>query len=112
MDHFREKEQQTVAFTCYLFGIERQVYYRKIPRKTAKENTAKKVVLMVHDIRKIMPRIGTRKLYYLLLDKLELMKIGRDKFFDILRVNHLLIQPKRRYHITTNSYHRFKKHQN
>ena len=59
-----------------------------------------------------MPRIGTRKLYYLLADKLTLMKIGRDKFFNILRANHLLIQPKRSYHITTNSHHRFKKHEN
>lgn len=59
-----------------------------------------------------MPRIGTRKLYYLLLDKLQLMKIGRDKFFDILRANHLLIQPKRNYHVTTNSHHRFRKYQN
>ncbi|MFV8367989.1 IS3 family transposase [Flavobacterium sp. LB2R40] len=40
------------------------------------------------------------------------MNIGRDKFFDILRANHLLIQPKRSYHITTNSHHRFRKHQN
>lgn len=59
-----------------------------------------------------MSRIGTRKLYHLLKNKLELMKIGRDKFFDILRANHLLIQPKRSYHITTNSHHRFRKHQN
>ncbi|KDN55940.1 transposase [Flavobacterium seoulense] len=59
-----------------------------------------------------MPRIGTRKLYFLLFDKLELKKIGRDKFFDILRANHLLIQPKRSYHLTTNSHHRFRKHQN
>jgi len=67
---------------------------------------------MVDNIRKTMPRIGTRKLYYLLLNELQLMKIGRDKFFDILRANHLLICPKRRYHVTTNSHHRFKKHQN
>lgn len=59
-----------------------------------------------------MPRVGTRKLYYLLLDKLQLMKIGRDKFFDILRANHLLIQSKRSYHVTTNSHHRFRKHLN
>lgn len=67
---------------------------------------------MVDEIRKTMPRIGTRKLYYLLSGKLQLMKIGRDKFFDILRANHLLIQPKRSYHVTTNSHHRFRKHQN
>ena len=59
-----------------------------------------------------MPRIGARKLYYLLFAKLRCLKIGRDKFFDILRANHLLIQPKRSYHVTTNSHHRFRKHQN
>ena len=67
---------------------------------------------MVVVIRKSMPRIGTRKLYYLLQNKLQLMKIGRDKFFDILRANHLLIKPKRSYHTTTNSHHRFRKHEN
>ena len=95
-----------------MFGIDRQVYYRKIKRRASKENKAKQVILMVDTIREIMPRIGARKLYYLLLDKLQLMKIGRDKFFDILRANHLLIQPKRKYHVTTNSHHRFRKYQN
>ncbi|WP_367753411.1 hypothetical protein [Flavobacterium sp. WC2430] len=95
-----------------MFGIDRQVYYRRIRRKIVKQDKAEQVILMVDAIRKIMPRIGTRKLYYLLSDKLLLIKIGRDKFFDILRANHLLIQPKRSYHITTNSHHRFRKHEN
>lgn len=95
-----------------MFGIDRQVYYRKTRKIVSKQNKAEEVVLMINDIRKTMPRIGTRKLYHLLLDKLQLMKIGRDKFFDILRANHLLIQPKRSYHVTTNSHHRFRKHQN
>jgi len=100
------------VFTCYLFGIDRQVYYRKIRRKINKQSKAEQVVSMVIEIRKSMPKLGTKKLYYLLSDKLQLIKIGRDKFFDILRANHLLIQPKRSYHITTNSHHRFRKHQN
>lgn len=95
-----------------MFGVDRQVYYRKTKRKLYKQHIAQEVVTMVNEIRKTMPRIGTRKLYYLLFDKLEIIKIGRDKFFDILRANHLLIVPKRRYHITTNSHHRFRKHQN
>ncbi len=99
-------------FACHLFGIDRQVYYRKISSRSHKQTQAGKVVAMVAAIRNTMPRIGTRKLYYLLFDKLQLLKIGRDKFFDILRANHLLIQPKRSYHVTTNSHHRFRKHQN
>ena len=99
-------------FACHLFGIDRQVYYRKIRRRICKQTKAGQVVDMVMEVRKSMPRIGTRKLYYLLSAKLQVMKIGRDKFFDILRASHLLIQPKRSYHVTTNSHHRFRKHQN
>ncbi len=67
---------------------------------------------MVIEIRKTMPRLGARKLYFLLSQKLQSMNVGRDKFFDILRANHMLILPKRSYHITTNSHHRFRKHTN
>ena len=99
-------------FACNLFGIDRQVYYRSIKRKLTKECKAIEVVSMVLAIRRSMPRLGARKSYHLLLDQLKPMKVGRDKLFDILRANHLLIQPKRSYHITTNSHHRFRKHKN
>ena len=62
--------------------------------------------------RLLMPKIGTRKLYYLLENELRLLKVGRDKLFKILKANQLLIKPKRKYHITTNSHHRFRKHKN
>jgi hypothetical protein len=67
---------------------------------------------MIHQVRQSMPRLGGKKSYHILMDDLKSMKIGRDKLFDILRANHLLIQPKRCYHVTTNSHHRFRKHQN
>jgi phage antirepressor YoqD-like protein len=57
-----------------------------------------------------MPMIGTKKLYYTSNKELQCLDIGRDKFFAILRKNHLLIQPRGRYYVTTNSIHRFKKH--
>lgn len=59
-----------------------------------------------------MPKLGGKKLYYMLKEQLSVLKIGRDRFFDILRANHLLIIPKKSYHITTNSHHRFRKHRN
>lgn len=99
-------------FACHLFGIDRQVYYRSIKRKAVKQFKAGQVVTMIAEVRRSMPRIGTRKLYYLLEEKLRLFKIGRDKFFEILRANHLLIKPKRSYHITTDSHHRYRKHKN
>ena len=59
-----------------------------------------------------MPRLGRRKLYFLLKEKLSAIKVGRDKLLRILRANHMLIVPKKRYHITTDSHHRFRKHKN
>jgi len=100
------------VFACHLFGIDRQVYYRSIRRKAARQSKALQVVEMIAETRLFMPRIGTRKLYYLLLDKLQALKIGRDKFFGILRANHLLVAARRSYHITTDSHHRFRKHKN
>ncbi|MDN3691176.1 hypothetical protein QWZ06_02305 [Chryseobacterium tructae] len=48
----------------------------------------------------------------MLQKSLSSIKVGRDKFFDILRANHLLIAPRKNYHVTTNSHHRFRKHKN
>ncbi len=62
-------------------------------------------------IRCSMPRIGTRKLYFLIKDELNI-KIGRDVLFDFLRAEHLLIKPKRSYVKTTNSKHWMKKYPN
>ena len=66
----------------------------------------------MREIRMTMPKLGCRKLYFLLNYKLSLLKVGRDKFFRILRANHMLIEPKKSYHITTDSHHRFRKHKN
>ena len=46
-----------------------------------------------------MPSIGTRKLYWLIKPRLleQGLKFGRDKLFNILKENNLLIRPKHRY---------------
>ena len=67
---------------------------------------------MIEQVRMRMPRIGTRKLYHLLKDQLQQLGVGRDRLFAIVKANHLQIEPKRQYHITTNSHHRFRKHNN
>jgi len=95
-----------------LFGVDRQVYYRKKKSKQKRQGIASQVVELVREIRQQMPRVGTRKLYYLLAPKLKLLSVGRDRLFRILKANHLLIIPKRSYRITTNSHHRFRKHKN
>ena len=61
-----------------------------------------------------MPRIGTRKLYFLIKKEMDVLqiKMGRDVLFNFLRAEHLLIKPKRSYVKTTNSKHWMKKHPN
>lgn len=64
--------------------------------------------------RKDLPREGGRKLLKSICEGLSEhnIQIGRDKFFDLLRENHLLVRPRKRYARTTNSWHRFHKYPN
>lgn len=95
-----------------MFGVSRQKYYRGVWRVKRAQEKAVNAVAMTEVIRTEMPRIGTRKLYHLLHNDLRAVGIGRDRYFDILRANQMLIKPYRSYHITTNSHHRFHKHKN
>ena len=58
--------------------------------------------------------VGGKKLYKLLKeDKAGLPgRLGRDRFFDILRKHGILIRRKKKYVSTTDSYHRFHKYNN
>lgn len=97
-----------------MLGISRQAVYQSEKRKATRAKVLSQVKSLVLDIRRDMPRIGTRKLYYLLkpeFDKLGI-KIGRDALFAYLRTEHLLIRPKKNYTKTTNSKHWLKKHPN
>ena len=70
------------------------------------------VLELVNEVRLTMPRLGTRKLYYILEKEMKELGVGRDRLFSILKANHMLIKPTKIYHVTTNSHHRFRKHKN
>lgn len=70
---------------------------------------------MIIDYRKQFgQRIGGIKLHKQLKPEMESLgiKIGRDKFYQILRANRLLVPKTKRYFITTNSKHQFYKYKN
>jgi len=112
IDGYREETKETIVSCCRLLGLNRQIYYRQKKSIASRQETAAKVVDMIIPLRQLMPRLGTRKLYYLLQEPLSKLGVGRDRLFTILKANHLLIKPQRSYHITTNSHHRFRKHKN
>ncbi len=95
-----------------MFGVNRQVYYRRKQTVKLRKSRAVQVVELVESVRFQMPKIGVRKLYFLLQEELKRLHVGRDMLFRIMKANHMLIIPKRSYHLTTNSHHRFRKHKN
>jgi putative transposase len=104
----------SVDTACHHYGISRQAYYKQTKALNAKAAKANAVVQLVRNQRIKLPQIGTRKLYYLLnpiFDQMHI-KLGRDGLFDVMRGANMLVTPKRSYHKTTNSHHRFRKHPN
>lgn len=94
--------------------MSRQAYYQGLRRQDEVRQCNERVIEWVRSKRLRQPRLGTRKLHHLLADALtsEGLKVGRDALFGILRQSHLLVPPKRAYHKTTHSHHRFHRHPN
>ena len=91
-----KKEGHRIDTLCGLFGKRRQTYYKKRKGSTRVAFESEILIQMIAKERKLMPRLGGRKLYFKLSDKLPVdLHMGRDKFFDFLRGNNLLIRRKR-----------------
>jgi transposase InsO family protein len=97
----------TISMLCEKVCMSRQNYYKgKRMRKTRTIND-ELIVSLVRQERALQPRLGGRKLYYLLKPKLEEegVLIGRDRFFALLARNDLLLEPLPKAPRTTNSRH-------
>lgn len=99
---------------CKLLGITRQAVYQREKRIEQRTIELAPVKVMVMELRRFMPRLGARKLYFLLKPKFDEqgIKLGRDGFFDYLRGHRLLVKPVKRYTKTTYSKHWMKKYPN
>lgn len=98
---------------CGLFGRSRQAYYQR--KKYNYKEVAKAEILrqVVEKERKLMPRLGGRKLLIKVKEILPSeLQIGRDSFFRFLAENSLLVRRKRYRAITTNSNHWYRKYPN
>lgn len=100
--------------SCRLFKISRQGLYQQQARDKYRLQALQVIRPMVTAIRRDMPRIGTRKLYFLLKDHLtrQGVKLGRDGLFCYLREQQLLVPPRKSYHKTTWSKHWMRKYPN
>ena len=99
----------SVGRVCLEFGYCRDAYYKLEQRVRSKTSTELQVLELIKPRRKLQPREGGRKVYKGIKENLDglNLKVGRDKLFDILRSNNMLVRPRRSYVKTTNSKHRF-----
>lgn len=104
----------SISEICLCFELTRDAYYKFFKRRKNQEVVATKVLKLVKEERKDQPRVGGKKLYESLhpLFIFEGLKVGRDKLFDILREQDMLVKRKKASCKTTNSYHRFHKYKN
>lgn len=104
---------ESIDTLCDLFGKSRQGYYQQIKYKYKERLKAEILLQLVEKERKIMPRIGGRKLYELIRPRLsEELYLGRDLFFDFLREKGFLIRKRRTRVKTTYSNHWLHKYPN
>ena len=104
----------SLSACCRQLGVSRQAVYQAEKRHIEREAKLQEAKAMVLRVRARMPRLGTRKLHYLLKESFAAsgVKLGRDALFSLLRREHLLIKRKKNYTKTTNSKHWLKKHPN
>jgi putative transposase len=108
----------SIRKACGLLGYSKQAFHKRAKteamRAEQRAHCVTKVIDSVEAIRANMPRLGTRKLYYLLSDEFEQagLKVGRDKLFSILGDAKLLIHKKKRYTRTTDSSQWQRQHDN
>lgn len=99
---------------CGLFGVTRQAYYSHFWRMQETSIEESIVMEMVKEIRMAQPKLGGKKLFYILKESIYShdIKMGRDAFFDLLARNNMLIKRRKVKPYTTNSFHHYKKYPN
>ena len=98
----------SVSGVCRRLGITRQNYYARRRLRQRRQVDAQLVCGLVLQERSLQPRLGSRKLRVLLETALQEagVRLGRDRFFEVLREQGLLLLARRSEHPrTTNSYH-------
>lgn len=104
----------TVSTLCEAAGMSPQNYYKGCRARRRREVDEEAVVEMVKRERALQPRLGARKLRVLLEEELEEagIRMGRDRLFEVLRGQDLLIRRRRRGTRTTDSGHGFRTYPN
>jgi transposase InsO family protein len=96
-----------VAALCARVGMSRQNYYAARRLRQRRQVDEALILELVRRERQVQPRLGGRKLRHLLAAELQEagVRVGRDRFFEVLAEHDLLVVPKPGAPHTTNSRH-------
>lgn len=97
----------SVSKLCEKTGMSRQNYYKGKKTRLRRAVDAERIEELVRAERAAQPRLGGKKLHRLLAPELQKagIRIGRDRFFEVLKERGLLLDPLPKAPRTTNSRH-------
>jgi len=110
-----QSESRSIQTLCSLLGYSRQAFYKYVKHEEKEALQHDLILQEVLRIRKMLKRLGTRKLLFKMdgFMREHHIEIGRDAMFDLLATHKLLIRKrKRRVPITTFSDHWMRKYPN
>ena len=114
VEEVQKEKVCSVERICKRQDMTRDAYYKTRKRMLSRKAIEGIILSLIKDRRKELAREGGRKLHKALQSAFQEQNvyIGRDKLFDLLRANNMLVRRKKSYHRTTNSNHRFRKYPN
>ncbi len=99
--------ERMVSAMCTRIGMSRQNFYAMRKLRQSREVDSELVLSITRRERSLQPRLGGRKALKLISRELSEagVGIGRDRYFNVLRANGMLVRRKPRKPVTTNSKH-------
>lgn len=97
----------STAVLCEKTGMSRQNFYKGRKQRKRQKVDADLIEKLARAERAVQPRLGGKKLHRMLQPRLEEagVRIGRDRFFEVLEEKSLLLDPLPKSPRTTNSRH-------
>lgn len=97
----------SITALCDRVGMSRQNYYAMRRLRQRRQIDEALILELVQRERRMQPRLGGRKLLHMLQTDMDEanVKVGRDRFFELLAEYDLLVPPKSGAPHTTNSRH-------
>ena len=97
---------------CGLFGRSKQAFYQHHRKADENRIDKERILLYIKEIRDNLPGCGVRKIHEMLRRYHQTCHIGRDRLFDLLREEGMLIRKRKRKKRTTYSDHHMRVYPN